>query len=1169
MLGQFLDSVFQSQHPARLQGRPVETPALTLLRESERSMQIRNLMIASSVALAALLLSACSGSDAVPPTTPRDDAASRPAQVLLAPSSDTLGWVTATRQFSASVLNNAGLPLSTPVTWTSSAAQVATISTSGLVTAVGPGTTSIVATAGTISGTAILVVRQVPARWTKLSGDNQSQPIRSRLSAPLVVEVKDEGGMATPGVGLTWSVTVGGGALESASTETDASGRGQAIWRLGSTVGGHTVQVVAGALSPLTFSAVGERLIAANITLLPAADTLDSLGDTVRVRAEAKAADGSVIDDALFTFSSTQPSVATVSSSGLVTAMRVGSTEIIAAADAQADTAVIVVRQVPSSVVVISGNEQTGSAGAPLPASLLIEVRDARSRAIPGVPVTWSVVDGGGSLAPSASSTSMVGRADASWRLGSALGTQVARASAGPISVDFTAQATPPVVDRITLVPAAATLIAIEDTVRFVATARDAMGSLMGGVAIALSIADTTVASMTSEGLATARSAGNTIVIASAGTKADTATLRVIGSAPQPDVVITNVNPAVLLEGASATITGSGFAPTPTDNRVTLDGVAVAVTAATATGLTITVPRATCQPPREATLTVAVGAKEATRSVDVTPRRMEDLELERYWTRYTFSGNGCLHLPGSTTGAEYLIGVVSTSQNPSPLTPISLSAVVGDATIALVERYLEAPPRNEATEALSGSPVTPARGPLMVHPEHEGRTVPMGSDRLWNDHAEIMRRNEELAQLLGPGQPELLPQTVQAMSVSAGDTLTLFADYNRTCSTSKTVRAVVRLVGTSAIWLEDIANPSGTFTTQELAQLDAFYTAHTRPMHEDYFGAVSDIDRNGRTLVLMTQEVNKVNLGGWVWWGDLYPRSQCATSNQGEIMFVSVPDPSGAVGPAYTRQSVLDYYPMLVTHEVTHIVQGNHRIFGTAGAKAEWEVEGAATLSEQLVAYRLFGHASGQNLGYEEYLQGSYWYWNAWLADMQLFFGWDLSGDRSGKVARAPEQCTWVGRNAGPCGGSAVYGAPSMIFRSVLDGWGPDFPGGERALMKRLAQSPQRGFASLTEATGAPIELILARFYTALWADGRILNSRGMTSWDLYDIFRRFPANRQLEAYTTSASSPSITGSVTAGSNLYLHWTPSGAMAPTSLRVTTPSGGSTPSEIFVWVLRVR
>ena len=31
---------------------------------------------------------------------------------------------------------------------------------------------------------------------------------------------------------------------------------------------------------------------------------------------------------------------------------------------------------------------------------------------------------------------------------------------------------------------------------------------------------------------------------------------------------------------------------------------------------------------------------------------------------------------------------------------------------------------------------------------------------------------------------------------------------------------------------------------------------------------------------------------------------------------------------------------------------------------ATWKLEGGATLSEQLVAYRLFGHGSRQNLGY-------------------------------------------------------------------------------------------------------------------------------------------------------------------------------------------------------------
>ena len=289
-----------------------------------------------------------------------------------------------------------------------------------------------------------------------------------------------------------------------------------------------------------------------------------------------------------------------------------------------------------------------------------------------------------------------------------------------------------------------------------------------------------------------------------------------------------------------------------------------------------------------------------------------------------------------------------------------------------------------------------------------------------------------------------------------------------------------------------------------------------------------------------------------------------------------MPDPDGVFGEAQSKEALLWYYPSLLTHEITHLVQSAARVIGDAGDKARWEIEGGASLAEQLVAYGLFGHSSGQDLGYAQYSQSEgsrYWYWHAWLSDMFEFFGWDSSGDRQGRVRDAPEECTWIGReeegNTGPCKGSHVYGVPSMVLRFAMDRWGDDFPGGEAALMRRLTNSPSSGFSSLEEVSGWRTEQILAEFYMALWGDGRTLDFYGMSSWDLHDIFSRYRDYQQLQVRATSSSSPRASASVRGGSNLYVHWTPNGSLAPTSMKVTTPSGGAVPGNVSVWAWRIR
>ena len=669
----------------------------------------------------------------------------------------------------------------------------------------------------------------------------------------------------------------------------------------------------------------------------------------------------------------------------------------------------------------------------------------------------------------------------------------------------------------------------------------------------------------------------------------------------QAEVVISGVEPAVLVEGASARITGSGFSATAAQNQVSVGGLAAKVTAASPTTLSIVVPWSDCLPARREELRVAVGTKSDARTVGVTPQSLE-LEPNHYW--YTYGGNGCLHLPRSASRGEYLIGVTSISEHPPSLTGVTLTGTPWDASVVAAEsgrivvtadgEVLEGANRS-GMAALAQGPFS-ASAPFAPQPAFPMEPAaagggsaewPLAADTLRmrraRAHNKIMARNEELLRRLGRAPRPAFTDTRRDMQV--GDTLTLYADFEGTCSEAGQVRALVRLVGNSSIWLDDLDNPASTFTDTELANLDAFYVTNIKGVHDDYFGGLSDVDGNGRFLVLMTKEVNREpGLGGWVWFGDIVPKTRCPTSNYAEIFYGQVPDPHGVVGAEVSKHDLLEHYPQLIAHEVTHLIQANAGIHLGAGrpdGKTSWEKEGGASLAEQLVAYRLFGHGSRQELGWSAYTasqDGRNWYWRAWVADMAAFFGRDWRGDGTGRISRAPEECSWVGReregNSGPCLGNAVYGVPSMVLRYAMDRWGEDYPGGERALMRRLTVSSATGFASLVDVSPGRewrAEQILADFYITLWLDlqpGR--RTYGMSTWDLYDLFRRRPSNWQLQPYTSSSHTPRLTGRrVRAGSSLYFHWTPTGTLRATSIKVTSPGGGRLPNHISVWALRVR
>lgn len=110
------------------------------------------------IILGAIALGACGGgSEVTPPTTPGPVASVSVAAVT---STMVAG---ATQQLTAKLYDKKGnLVTTSSVTWSATPATVATISSSGLLTAVGPGTASVTATSGSLSKSIEIVVEADP-----------------------------------------------------------------------------------------------------------------------------------------------------------------------------------------------------------------------------------------------------------------------------------------------------------------------------------------------------------------------------------------------------------------------------------------------------------------------------------------------------------------------------------------------------------------------------------------------------------------------------------------------------------------------------------------------------------------------------------------------------------------------------------------------------------------------------------------------------------------------------------------------------------------------------------------------------------------------------------------------------------------------------------------------
>ena len=317
-----------------------------------------------------------------------------------------------------------------------------------------------------------------------------------RLSA----EGRDANGHLIEGTAFSWASS------NTAVAPVDGSGLVTAAGN-----GNTTVTASVGAVSATAHVTVEQKVTDVNVS--PSADTLVAFGDTTRISAEARDANGHVIEEAGFSWKSSDASVAPVDGFGLVTATGNGNATVTASAGAVSATARLTVEQRVTDVSV-SPPEATLVAFADT-VRLLAEARDANGHLVEGAAFSW------------VSSNTVVAQVDGSGLVTAAgSGNATVTASAGAVSA--TAHLT--VEQRVTDVsvsPPEATLVAFADTVWLLAKARDANGHLVEGAAFSWVSSNTAVAQVDGSGLVTAAGSGNATVTASAGAVSATAHLTV------------------------------------------------------------------------------------------------------------------------------------------------------------------------------------------------------------------------------------------------------------------------------------------------------------------------------------------------------------------------------------------------------------------------------------------------------------------------------------------------------------------------------------------------------------------------------------------------------------------------------------------------------------------
>ncbi len=505
------------------------------------------------------------------------------AAVTLSPTSAalTLGQTTT---LVATGRDAGGNPLGgRPVTWTSTASTVATVSTAGIVTAVGIGSATITARIEGVSASAAITVTPIPVASVAVSPATAGLVVGQ--TASLTATPRDAGGGTLTGRSVTWTSSQLGVATVSASGTVTAIAPGVA--NISATVEGRVGSAVI-AVSVVPVAAVALNPASAGLTV----------GQTTTLVATGRDAAGNTLPGRLTTWSSTASTVATVSTAGLVTGIGVGSATISATIEGISANATITVSAVPVASVIVS--PATASLVVGQTQTLTASPRDAAGAALSGRTIVWT------SSQPAVATVSVGG--------------VVTAVAAGTASVTATVEgrtgSTAIVVSTIPVASVGVTpssvALTVGDTRTVTATVRDAAGNPLAGRSVSWSSADLTIVTVSPGGLITAVGAGATSVSATVEGQSGSVVVTV-SPVPVATVAVLPSNSSLVIgQTQMLSATPKDAAGSPLTGRVTTwSSSNVSVASVSATGLVTAVSIG------GATITATVEGRAASASVTV------------------------------------------------------------------------------------------------------------------------------------------------------------------------------------------------------------------------------------------------------------------------------------------------------------------------------------------------------------------------------------------------------------------------------------------------------------------------------------------------------------------------------------------------------------------------
>jgi len=414
-----------------------------------------------------------------------------------------------------------------PVLWYSSSSSIASVTDSGIISAVAPGSTVLSAISEGVAGEATMAVvppPPTPIATVAVAVDPSAVLIGQTAQATAILA--DSSGNQISGRAVTWTssdITVA--TVDTTTGKVKAIGPGQSMIKATTTGKSNSSRLSVSAPAPIPVASVSVSPLTASL----------QVGSSVQLSAVTLDSNSNVLTGRVIGWGSSNTTIATVSSSGLVTAVAAGSVSVTASSEGQTASAAITASAPPSvPVASVSVTPATSSLQVGGTAQLSAITRDANNNVLTGRVINWSSSNTGiSTVSASGLVTAIVA--------GSATITALSETKTGTAAITVNAPAPVPVAS-VSVSPATSSLL-VGATVQLTAVTRDANNNVLTGRVITWGSGNTGISTVSASGLVTAIAAGSVTVTALSETKTGMAAITVSAPAPVP-VASVSVSPA-------------------------------------------------------------------------------------------------------------------------------------------------------------------------------------------------------------------------------------------------------------------------------------------------------------------------------------------------------------------------------------------------------------------------------------------------------------------------------------------------------------------------------------------------------------------------------------------------------------------------------------------------